>query len=186
MWRFDGSDADGGSSSSTRSTKLGEGSDLWMSIARILFLSIVVAVPVIPAAFLLLPMPSGADGITLCLPGVGPLQQFADGLEEDLDEMVHIHERVHAEQCERLGSWSYARTYLHDEGMMALEAEAFCAEARTLALRGLDTGPWVSRIIETLYYDYPHSGEVEYADVLRVVGAWCPPPDARSSLTERP
>lgn len=180
MWRFDGNDTSDDSGTSTR------GTDLWMSIARILFLSIVVAVPIIPAAFLLLPMPSEADGITLCLPGIGPLQQFQEGLDEDLDEMVHIHERVHAEQCHRLGSLKYAQTYLHDEGMIALEAEAFCAEARTLALRGLETGPWVSRIIETLYYDYPHSDKVEYTDVLRIVAAWCPPPDARSSLTERP
>lgn len=180
MWRFDGDETEESSDSGS------ERPDLWVSVVRILFLSIVVAVPIIPGAFLLLPMPRGADGITLCLPLIGPLQQFAEGLDEDLDEMVHLHERIHAEQCHRLGSYQYARTYLHDEGMIALEAEAFCAEAEMLALRGLETGPWVSRIIETLYYDYPHSDQVVYADVLRIVDAWCPPPDARSSLTVRP
>lgn len=184
MWRFDGREDEEPDDSAPASVS----HDLLMSIARILFLSLVVAVPIIPAAFLLLPMPSEADGITLCLPGIGPLQQFQGGLDEDLDEMVHIHERVHAEQCRRLGAVEYAKTYLTDEGMMALEAEAFCAEARTLAIRGLETGPWVSRIIEALYYDYPHSGDVAYADVRRIVADWCPPPDARSTLleTERP
>lgn len=162
------------------------GTPLWVRAVRVLLLSTLAAIPIVPAAFILMPMPRGADGITLCLPFIGPLQQFAPGMEPDLEEMVHIHERVHAEQCHRLGAVRYARTYLQAEGMIGLEAEAFCAEARTLSLRGMNTGPWVSRIIETLYYDYPHDEGVAYADVMRIVGAWCPPPDGRSRLGQRP
>lgn len=164
----------------------GPGPSIAVRTVRILFLAAILAVPLVPAAFVLMPMPRGADGITLCLPMIGPMQQFAADMEPDLEEMVHIHERVHAEQCRRLGAVRYARTYLDAEGMISLEAEAFCAEARTLDLRGLYAGPWVSRIIETLYYDYPHDEGVTYADVLRIVGSWCPPPDARTRLTERP
>jgi hypothetical protein len=153
---------------------------------RILLLGTVAAVPIVPAAFLLMPMPRGADGITLCLPLIGPLQQFAEDMDPELDEIVHIHERVHANQCHRLGALDYARTYIQDEGMIALEAEAFCAEARTLEIRGRNTGPWVSRIIETLYHEYPHDEALTYADVTRIVGAWCPRPDDRSRIMAHP
>lgn len=155
-------------------------------ILRVLFLGAVFAIPGVPAAFVLMPMPRGADGITLCMPIVGPMQQFAEGMEAELDEIVHIHERVHATQCRRLGAFNYARTYLDAEGMMELEAEAFCAEARILRRRGKNTGPWVSKIIETLYFDYPHGDDLAYSDVVRIVGAWCPPPDDRSSLPIHP
>lgn len=163
------------------------GADSWLvRVARVLVLAILFAIPGVPAAFLLMPMPRGADGITLCMPGIGPMQQFAEGMDPDLEEIVHIHERVHASQCRRLGALTYAKTYLDGEGMIALEAEAFCAEAATLARRGRNTGPWVSRIIETLYFDYPHSDDLAYSDVVRIVGAWCPPPDQRSSIVEHP
>jgi hypothetical protein len=147
----------------------------WMfRAARIVFLSVLVSVPLIPALFFLMPMPRGADGITLCFPVLGPLQQYSPDLEPGLEEIVHLHERVHADQCRRLGAVEYARTYLRDEGMLDLEAEAFCAEAHMLASRGLDTNPWVRRVVETLYVDYPHGSDVTYADVQRIVASWCP------------
>lgn len=185
MRRFDGDeylDEDEGSTP----PETGGGPPLWVRAVRVLLLSVVAAIPIIPAAFLLMPMPRGADGITLCMPLIGPMQQFAPDMEPDLEEMVQIHERIHADQCRRMGAFRYARTYLDAEGLITLEAEAFCAEARTLAMRGLNTGPWVSRIIETLYYDYPHDEGVTYPDVLRIVGASCPPPDERSRLGVRP
>lgn len=153
---------------------------------RVCILAMLFAIPGIPAAFILMPMPRGADGITLCMPMIGPMQQFAEGMDPELEEIVHIHERVHASQCRRMGALTYAKTYLDGEGMIALEAEAFCAEAATLARRGRNTGPWVSRIMETLYFDYPHSADLSYSDVVRIVGAWCPPPDERSAVLVHP
>ncbi len=158
----------------------------WIRGVRILVVGALTAIPVVPAAFILTPIPRGADGVTLCLPWLGPLQQFADGLDPELDEIVHIHERIHADQCRRLGAVQYARTYLHDEGMIALEAEAFCAEARILSLRGKNTGPWVSKIVETLYFEYPHDESLRFPDIERIVGAWCPRPDERTRLTTHP
>lgn len=146
----------------------------WIATARMLALTALMAAAIVPTVFLLLPLPEGAEGITLCLPGIGPMQQFAAGLDEDVEELVHIHERIHAEQCRRLGSLAFARAYLRDEGMLTLEAEAFCAEAHTLALRGHDTRSWVSRIVEALYHDYPHAGRVGYPDIVRIVQEWCP------------
>ena len=154
--------------------------------ARILLLSALVSVPLIPALFFLMPMPRGADGITLCFPILGPLQQYSANLEPDLEEIVHLHERIHADQCRRLGAWQYARTYLRDEGMLHLEAEAFCAEAHMLAKRGLDTGPWVQRVVETLYVEYPHGPEITYEDVRRIVSEWCPPTDLLNPRSTHP
>ena len=58
----------------------------------------------VPAVFFVIPMPDDVDGVTLCLPGVGPLQRFRDGLEGQHEELVFIHERVHAEQCRAFGT----------------------------------------------------------------------------------
>jgi hypothetical protein len=174
MWRFDDDERDADPDEPGRRPESGKRS--WpLRALRILVLAVVTAIPGVPAIFFLMPLPRGADGITLCFPVIGPLQQFAEGLDPELDEIVHIHERVHASQCRRLGALDYARTYLQDEGMIALEAEAFCAEARTLALRGQSTDRWVSRVVETLYLEYPHDESLTYADVTRIVGAWCPP-----------
>ena len=185
MRRFDGDD--GATTDDTRGPEPRIRMGSWpLRIARVCVLAVLFAIPGIPAAFILMPMPRGADGITLCMPMIGPMQQFAEGMDPDLEEIVHIHERVHASQCRRLGALTYAKTYLDGEGMIALEAEAFCAEAATLARRGRNTGPWVSRIIETLYFDYPHSADLAYSDVVRIVGAWCPQPDGRSSIMVHP
>jgi len=181
MRRFDGDGASMADDTPGPEPQPGTGS--WIvRVARVLILAALFAIPGVPAAFILMPMPRGADGITLCMPGIGPMQQFAEGMDPDLEEIVHIHERVHASQCRRMGALTYAQTYLDGEGMIALEAEAFCAEAATLAHRGRDTGPWVSRIIETLFFDYPHADDLVYSDVVRIVGAWCPPPDDRSAI----
>jgi hypothetical protein len=153
---------------------------------RVVLLSVLVSVPLIPALFFLMPMPRGADGITLCFPVLGPLQQYSSDLDPGLEEIVHLHERVHADQCRRLGAWDYARTYLRDEGMLDLEAEAFCAEAHMLASRGLDTDPWVRRVVETLYVDYPHGPDVTYADVDRIVSNWCPASVSPTPRTSHP
>lgn len=185
MRRFDGDDV--ATPDQTDGPEALNGWGSWpVRVARVLILATIFAIPGVPAAFVLMPMPRGADGITLCMPLIGPMQQFAEGMDPELEEIVHIHERVHATQCRTLGAATYAKTYLDGEGMIALEAEAFCAEAATLAHRGRDTGPWVSRIIETLYFDYPHSDELAYSDVVRIVSAWCPPPDQRTTLMGHP
>src|SRR6056297_1044728 len=90
----------------------------------------------VPAVFFIMPMPHDVDAVTLCLPGVGPLQRFRDGLEGQHEELVFIHENVHAEQCRAFGPAWYAKQAVSQPGRLALEAPALCAEVSLLSRRG--------------------------------------------------
>ena len=68
-------------------------------------------VVLLPAIVCMSPRAPLSDAATLCGPGVGPLQQFRDDLEEAREEVVYIHESVHAEQCRTLGATRYIRRY---------------------------------------------------------------------------
>ncbi len=125
-----------------------------VTVARLAIMATVTAGIVVPVAFFLLPLPARADGVTLCLPGIGPLQQFADGLDGDREEVVHLHERVHAAQCRRLGAAVYASTYWRAPGRIELEAEALCAEFDLLAAQGSDPDRLLEQTVEALYGGY--------------------------------
>ena len=125
-----------------------------VTAVRLAVLVTVTAAIVVPVAFFVLPVPARADGVTLCLPGIGPLQQFAEGLEGDQEEVVHLHERVHAAQCRRLGAAVYASTYWRAPGRIALEAEALCAEFGLLAAQGSDPDRLLDQTVEALYNGY--------------------------------
>ena len=129
----------------------------------------------IPAVFFMLPFPPRADAVTLCLPGIGPLQQFREDLEEEREEVVYIHERVHAEQCRRLGATRYASWYATPEGRLELEAEAFCEEVGVLSLRGAERERLLAWTVETLMSRYFDEGEIPRSEVWAAVDFACRP-----------
>ncbi len=136
-------------------------------------------VVVIPSVFLLLPFSAQADAVTLCLPGIGPLQQFSEDLEGEQEEVVYIHESVHAEQCRWLGATQYAKRYSTLSGRLALEAEAFCAEVEVFSGRGAARNRLIERTVETLVTSYFESDRMPRSEVRAAVETACgrTPPD---------
>ena len=127
----------------------------------------------VPAIFFMLPFSSRAEGVTLCLPGIGPLQQFRDDLGEDQEEVVFIHEGAHAEQCRWLGAARYAKLYGTAPGKLELEAEAFCAEIEMLSRRGAARDRLMDQTVETLMTGYFDDGEMARSDVSAAVDSAC-------------
>ncbi len=128
---------------------------------------------VIPAVFLTLPVSPRADAVTLCLPGIGPLQQFSEDLEGEQEEVVYLHESVHAEQCRQLGAARYASWYGTPARRLELEAEAFCEEVEVLSLRGAVRERLMEQTVETLMTSYFADGQMPRSDVWAAVDLAC-------------
>lgn len=135
--------------------------------------SIVGTFAVVPIAFTLLPVPAGADAVTLCFPGIGPLQQFSGDLSDELEEVVMVHERVHAEQCRSMGATAWAARYQTLHGRIELEAEAFCAEIDLLASRGIDREDLLEPRVEILHHGYRTGDAYSEAEVREIMRATC-------------
>lgn len=148
----------------------------WIAL-RMIVAGVLLSIPIVPLAFFLVPIPADADGVTICLPALGPLRQFSEDLSPEDRAAVRVHEGVHADQCRRLGAVEYARTYLDTEGRLGLEAEAYCAEVAVLGLRGEDPVRVVDRTVETLFTEYRRDQALERVDVARIVEARCAPVD---------
>lgn len=127
----------------------------------------------IPTVFFLVPISPDADGVTLCLPGIGPLQQFRDGLQGEREEVVYIHESVHADQCRMFGAAWYALRTATPHGRLTLEAQALCAEAAVLARRGASRERLLDRTVETLASGYFEDGVVPRMDISAAVDGAC-------------
>lgn len=127
----------------------------------------------IPAVFFLIPMPHEADAVTLCLPGVGPLQRFRDDLEGEHEELVFIHEQVHAAQCRAFGPVWYGRQALSPAGKLALEAPALCQEVAVLSRRGEDPDRLRERTVEILASGYLHRSGVSRREISAAVDRAC-------------
>jgi len=136
---------------------------------------------VVPIAFTLLPVPAGADAVTLCFPGVGPLQQFSRDLTGELEEIVVVHEHAHAEQCRAMGAAAWAARYRTVRGRIELEAEAFCAEIDLLAGRGLDRESLIEPRVEILGQGYRNHGALSADEVRAIIRATCGPRVAAAS-----
>jgi hypothetical protein len=79
---------------------------------------------------LLSPFPKRAEGLTLCYPGVGPVQRFNPDLSNSALARTRAHEDAHAAQCLRDGAiWHFVRGAFPSK-RLASEAEAYCAEAQ--------------------------------------------------------
>lgn len=142
------------------------------TLAAVLLLATSVLV-VIPAVFSLVPIPPEADGLTLCIPGIGPLQRFDDDLAGEREELAYIHEGVHAEQCRSWGALWFVGRLTTPRGRLALEAEAFCGEAAVLTLRGADRDHLIDRTIDVLAGEYFPEGEPGRGEIARAVEAAC-------------
>ena len=143
---------------------------------RLAVMAAITVLLVVPVGFFILPVPTRADGVTLCLPGIGPLQQFAEGLEGKQEEIVHLHERAHADQCRRLGAVAFAALYWRAPGRIALEAEALCAEFELFTASGADPAGLLDQTVEALYRGYRNGGAVPRLEVRRIVEEVCSQP----------
>jgi len=75
------------------------------------------------------PFPRKEEALTLCYPLVGPVQRFNADLSGSALARSRAHESAHASQCRRDGAiWHFVRGAFPRQ-RLALEAEAFCAEA---------------------------------------------------------
>jgi hypothetical protein len=85
---------------------------------------------------LVLPVPRGEEAMTMCYPIVGPVQRFNPDLSESSLARARAHEAAHATQCRRDGAmWHFVRGALPDH-RLAVEAEAYCAEANYEVAKG--------------------------------------------------
>lgn len=122
--------------------------------ASVLVLAAVSLFLLFPAVFYVTPLSAEADGVTLCLPGVGPVQRFREDLRGEQEERTFIHEAAHAEQCRAFGAAWYARQLSTPHGRLAMEAEALCAEVAVLSKRGGDSDGLAEWAVETLATEY--------------------------------
>ena len=127
----------------------------------------------VPTVFYLVPIPPEAAAVTLCLPGIGPLQRFRDDLPREQEERMYIHEGVHADQCQRFGATWYARRVATPEGRLTLEAQALCAEVEVLSRRGSDRQGLRDRTVEILATEYFEDGSVPRRDIALAVDGAC-------------
>jgi hypothetical protein len=141
--------------------------------ASLILLAVASVVLLIPTVFYVVPIPPHANAITLCLPGIGPLQRFRDDLLGEEEERTYIHEGVHADQCRRYGATWYARQIGSPEGRLTLESQALCAEVTVFSRRGADPGRLLDWAEETLASEYFDDGSVSRDDVALAVEAAC-------------
>jgi hypothetical protein len=137
------------------------------------FLVIITFLLVIPVVFSIVPISAEAEAVTLCLPGIGPVQRFTEDLSGQQEERVYLHEGVHAEQCRELGATWFARKVTNPQGRLAMEVQALCAEANMRALRGADRQREVDLAIEILATEYFSEGDVGLQEITVAVERSC-------------
>ena len=139
----------------------------------LMLLAAVSVLLLVPTVFYLGPIPPEAAAVTLCLPGIGPLQRFRDDLPREQEERMYIHEGVHADQCQRFGATWYARRAATPEGRLTLETQALCAEVAVLSRRGSDPQGLLDRTVEILATEYFEDGSVPRRDIAAAVQGAC-------------
>ena len=98
----------------------------------------------------LFPLPQRAEGLTLCYPGVGPVQRFNPNLSDSALARTRAHEAAHANQCRRDGAiWHFVRGVVPSQ-RLAAEAEAYCAEANFGVAKGGEARLEYARIQDEL------------------------------------
>jgi len=99
---------------------------------------------------LLLPFPQREEGLTLCYPGVGPVQRFNLDLSGAALARTRAHEDAHAAQCRRDGAIRHFVRGAFPSKRLAAEAEAYCAEANFAVSKGGDARLEYARIQDEL------------------------------------
>jgi hypothetical protein len=146
-------------------------SGLVAASAGVLPIAAMTLLLLVPVIFFLVPLAPEVDAMTLCLPAVGPLHRFRDDLGAHEEEVVYLHERIHADQCRRLGATGYARLASSAGGRLKLESEALCAEVKMLVLRGRDREELMGWMMDALENEYFRPGEVT-RDEIEVAVRW--------------
>ncbi|MGQ0713543.1 MAG: hypothetical protein ACT4PJ_07400 [Gemmatimonadaceae bacterium] len=138
----------------------------WVTAAALLSLSIAAARA---------PLPKGLDGMTICLPIIGPITRIDSTLTGRPRRLAVIHERAHAEQCRESGALrSYAAGWTF-EGKLRSEARAFCAEAYWDLATGHRREHVLARIADELETAYDWTAGRSRGEIIAAVGAACPP-----------
>ena len=139
---------------------------VWLLVPGLLALSVAAARA---------PLPKGLDGMTMCLPLVGPVTRLDSTLRGRARDLAEVHERAHAEQCRDLGA---VRTYLAGltvDGKLRAEAQAFCAEAYWDIAIGYTRENVLARIADELETAYGWTAGRSRGEIVAAIGAACPP-----------
>jgi hypothetical protein len=121
------------------------------------------------------PLPKGLDGMTMCLPIIGPITVVDSNLVGRARELARVHERAHANQCRDLGAIRSYVAGLSSEGRLRSEAEAFCAEAHWDLAIGLPRELVLARIADELETAYEWTAGLSRGEIVAAIGASCPP-----------
>jgi hypothetical protein len=126
------------------------------------------------------PFPKGLDGMTMCLPLVGPITRLDSTLTGHARDLAVVHERAHAEQCRDVGA---VRSYLAGltvKGKLRSEVNAFCAEAYWDVAIGYPRGNVLARIADELETAYGWTSGLSRGEIVAAIGAECPPLSPRA------
>lgn len=126
------------------------------------------------------PLPRGLDGMTLCLPFVGPVTRIDSTLEGRAQQLALIHERAHAAQCRERGAIRTYASSLTTDGKLRAEAHAFCAEAHWDMAAGLPREIVLTRITDELETAYRWAASRSRGEIVAALGAACPPLSIRA------
>ena len=121
------------------------------------------------------PIPRGLDGMTICLPLVGPVTRIDTALSGRALQLAAVHERAHAEQCRELGALRSYAARLTVEGKLRSEAIAFCAEAYWDIATGHRREHVLARIADELETAYEWTTGLSRGEIVAAVGRECPP-----------
>jgi hypothetical protein len=131
------------------------------------------------------PIPKGLDGMTMCLPLVGPVTRIDTSLTGRALRLAAVHERAHAEQCRDLGALRSYAARLTVEGKLRSEAIAFCAEAYWDIATGRRREHVLARIADELETAYDWTAGLSRGEIIAVIGSECPPLSALARAGER-
>jgi hypothetical protein len=126
------------------------------------------------------PLPKGLDGMTICLPLIGPVTRLDSTLTGRARDLAVIHERAHAAQCRELGAVRSYVAGLTIEGRLRSEADAFCAEAYWDLAVGYPREHVLARIADELETAYGWTAGRSRGEIVAAIGAACPPLSARA------
>ncbi|MEP7324896.1 MAG: hypothetical protein ABI836_03015 [Gemmatimonadota bacterium] len=123
------------------------------------------------------------DGQTLCLPVLGPVQQFDPALSGRARRLTEVHEAMHAEQCRRLGSLADYLIRIGVRGRVRMEAQAYCVQAVLEMSWGMTPAALMDRIEEELAIAVAGRtfGRMTGPEIRALLAAECPaiaPPSA--------
>ncbi len=141
---------------------------------RPILLGLLLTPVVMALAFAALPLPRNLDGATFCWPLIGPVTEIDSALTGVDREKVEAHERVHAEQCRRMGAVRNFLVRLTGRQRLPYEVEAICAEVVLDLARGVSRAQLEQRIVDELSESmwYRRLGPVALREGVR---RGCPP-----------